>query len=742
MNLELPKQDRRLRRATLIGSQTLFEQYEGGPTVLWNLSQGRSIDKFEQEIRDQPFRYEDSTSELYVIQKGKIAKLKSSATGLTSEILPIEGPVTSAAFNTASNTMYFGRSNGEILCTDGAGSRRWSKKTGTESIIAIAIEKGGKLIATLNDANSLTLLDALGQTLGTLSDVKQLAGFDVSRRLYVLTQENRLKKISADGRVSDVSASTPSGDLASIESSTDTARLALLKNGQLQQLSSDKWSLVDTDVGYTTFLTDRRFLYVKNNGVAFVRDIGADHYLLTIFEGKHGWVAVDHEGRYDGTVSGARDVIWRAGQESLSLDQFFESYFRPGLLAAYLNDQQNTLGQVPSNPTAGAFLPPKVDLEFPEGKFVLGKEQKILAVAESRGGKLAGNISVFHNGKRLPPKSQLGSQYVEKDGRALLIQVFAFVPEPGANEIFAEARNSHGISNTSAVTKEVIGSGRSDGTLRLLSIGVDIYKAPGFTLNFARSDAATLSDQLSVQGKKIYSRVDSQALYDREATREGILKTLAGLATAKPEDSIIVILAGHGTTADGEWYFLPHDVSPSNIGRTSLSAKALEDALITSPAKRIMLVIDACNSGASIDTFNRYRDFQRRFVQQIGRTAGVTVLTAARRDQFASESDILGHGLFTFLLLDGMSGAADNLPRDGWITAHELAAYVGDNMERRGSMLLNDGTYAQAAKERINSRLGARSFDKLELEKAQASVMSQTPSYFVIGADFPLGSTK
>jgi hypothetical protein len=50
------------------------------------------------------------------------------------------------------------------------------------------------------------------------------------------------------------------------------------------------------------------------------------------------------------------------------------------------------------------------------------------------------------------------------------------------------------------------------------------------------------------------------------------------------------------------------------------------------------------------------------------------VLTAGKEDEQVME--LGGHGLFTKSLLDGLSGAADVKPKDGYITGSELYDYV------------------------------------------------------------------
>ena len=77
-------------------------------------------------------------------------------------------------------------------------------------------------------------------------------------------------------------------------------------------------------------------------------------------------------------------------------------------------------------------------------------------------------------------------------------------------------------------------------------------------------------------------------------------------------------------------------------------------------------------------------------MRNISRKAGVTVLAAARRDQNAAEIAELGHGLFTYILLTGLDGPADNGPRDGKISAHEIVQYSERNIPMLSRRYLDD----------------------------------------------------
>ena len=64
---------------------------------------------------------------------------------------------------------------------------------------------------------------------------------------------------------------------------------------------------------------------------------------------------------------------------------------------------------------------------------------------------------------------------------------------------------------------------------------------------------------------------------------------------------------------------------------------------------------------------------------QLSRSAGVHVLAAAGSQQTATEFETLGHGLFTYLILEALNGQADGAPKDGKVTVYELRSYI-DNL--------------------------------------------------------------
>lgn len=59
----------------------------------------------------------------------------------------------------------------------------------------------------------------------------------------------------------------------------------------------------------------------------------------------------------------------------------------------------------------------------------------------------------------------------------------------------------------------------------------------------------------------------------------------------------------------------------------------------------------------------------------IEQRGGRVLIAAGQADQLAFEDPKLGHGIFTYYLLQGLAGHAD-VDGDGYVTALELSSYV------------------------------------------------------------------
>lgn len=71
---------------------------------------------------------------------------------------------------------------------------------------------------------------------------------------------------------------------------------------------------------------------------------------------------------------------------------------------------------------------------------------------------------------------------------------------------------------------------------------------------------------------------------------------------------------------------------------------------------------------------------EEKAIAQLSRSAGIHVMASAGSEQFAAEFAELGHGIFTYLLIKGLSGEADGSPKDGKVTIYELKSFLDDQV--------------------------------------------------------------
>jgi uncharacterized caspase-like protein len=215
--------------------------------------------------------------------------------------------------------------------------------------------------------------------------------------------------------------------------------------------------------------------------------------------------------------------------------------------------------------------------------------------------------------------------------------------------------------------------------LWVLAIGVSRYEDPGLQLDFAAADARAIAETLREAAGGEYREVHAEVLTDQEVTRESVLNGLARfLGKAGPNDVVVLFVAGHGVRdlASGGYYFLPYPATPQNLLTEGLRMTDFDEMLgvVRRNVRAVVVMLDTCHAGAlSLPPESMGRGDE--LASQITAGDGFFLLAATKPGEESKETADLGHGAFTYAVLEALHGAAD-ADGDDILTVSELFGYV------------------------------------------------------------------
>jgi WD40 repeat protein len=257
-----------------------------------------------------------------------------------------------------------------------------------------------------------------------------------------------------------------------------------------------------------------------------------------------------------------------------------------------------------------------------------------------------------------------------------------------------ETARALGIADMKAARRDVqiaTGSTNAPGArLHVLTMGISDYgdKAKDLRLKFAHRDAHDVASALvNTQEGGLYAAVKLTLLHDGTADKAGIFDALAAMernmGSGGGQDLAVVMFSGHGTMIDGQFYLVPYGADNSTSARLKVSAIPATEfqGEITKLAQhgRVLVLLDACRSAGLIGALPAAEVLKSSLA-----ASNVTVLTSSKADKLSREDEQWQHGAFTKVLLDALSGSADEVDtdRNGVISMAELTAYMGRHLSQ------------------------------------------------------------
>lgn len=193
-----------------------------------------------------------------------------------------------------------------------------------------------------------------------------------------------------------------------------------------------------------------------------------------------------------------------------------------------------------------------------------------------------------------------------------------------------------------------------------------------------------LSGEPSTDESKAQLRALQEAgVHTSEATHTKIflaLRTATSFGRALA-DVLIVSMSSHGFEDRGNAYAMPCDGLRTDLMETGVDLQKIEQKLSSSKAGKRLLILDACREKALLDGSKGAADepMKTSFRVALEKAQGQAVLASCDAGQLSYESEMLGHGLFTYFLLKGLQGEARADDR-GLITLDAISKYLAEKV--------------------------------------------------------------
>jgi WD40 repeat protein len=435
----------------------------------------------------------------------------------------------------------------------------------------------------------------------------------------------------------------------------------------------------DGTVSVVAFGKDDAVLHTAGvDGTSRIFDLAKGEELVQIVASEHGWAAFNKKDGSFTSEGGADEAVkWASDDVAVNMDQFSSSHLEPSLVSRAAAGAKPPAREGRPQLSVRFAMPPAIAFQTPdEDTSTDDSDFDLVVQAADLGGGIA-EIRVYQNG-RLVARRKLEEDDVEDEVIAPEFEVELLA---GKNEFRVVGLSRDFIESRPAkITVSYSGAQRKS-TLHLVTIGINKYRNPALNLNYGVPDANGINEFFKAQPLKLFKEVKIHALFDEDATRSAIEDVMEDLEDTEPQDVVVVYLAGHGDTIGEDWYFMPTEIAyperPDHVREKGIKSSELDKWVANAPAQKVVMLMDSCKSGAALTTSRGFEE--RKALSRLARAAGIHVVAAASKSQFAIELESLGHGAFTYALLEGLAGKADR-SGDGSITIRELTGYIEDRL--------------------------------------------------------------
>ena len=318
----------------------------------------------------------------------------------------------------------------------------------------------------------------------------------------------------------------------------------------------------------------------------------------------------------------------------------------------------------------------ETDLTFENGRLSLpaGAEIVRLKYTVRNIDGIPARIDVFLNGRTTGAVGdRRGLGPIDGEETAAITATRDVVLLDGQNRIYLRVYNDEGAFGQSpeiAVFRPAGTTRAVDQRLFVLSVGADAYRGDALQpLNYAVADAHLVASTIDRLHAKGYSDIEVKYLIDDQVTRQSILASIGEISErARPGDSVVVYMAGHGVqSADGGYVFVtPEVTSRARIAEEGLGQIDLLAALGKLRAGNVLILLDTCHAGTL--------EAPTRAVGVMNNQTGFMVIAAAAPEAEALDGYNGENGVFAYALAEALTGGAADF--EGTVEAPAVGLFL------------------------------------------------------------------
>jgi len=239
-------------------------------------------------------------------------------------------------------------------------------------------------------------------------------------------------------------------------------------------------------------------------------------------------------------------------------------------------------------------------------------------------------------------------------------------------------------------------SKKSNRNTLAIIFGIENYRNVS-NVNFAFRDATTMKEYFSkaigIPEEQIYFRTNDEVTlgeFRKIFSKNGWLDK----RVIENKTDIYFYYAGHGAPAikEEKAFLIPFDGDPNYPVQTGYSLETVFENLSKLNANSVTVFLDACFTGANRENEMLLADARPVSIQlKNNYVNNVTVFSATSSNEISSSYPKNKHGLFSYFLMKGMQGEADE-NNDNKITIQELFDFTKSNVSKTAGTLDREQT--------------------------------------------------